>query len=99
MDHRMNVRPAITAEELLAEAVKRRNDALIALDLAWARRMIAPFDPNASDLTLLVAMHKARYNIPAIPEALRHESAAWLRARNLSDIHGLPLLPPGQLPA
>ena len=89
-------------KETLAAFVRERDAALIALDLQWARRtilLISPADGNVSDLTLLCAMHRARYNIVTIPDALRHESAAWLRERGLTDICGMPLLPPGQLPA
>jgi hypothetical protein len=83
--------------ELLAEGVRRRDAALIALDMTWARN-VSPFHVYFDDLALLAGMHKVRYNIVTIPEALRHESAAWLRANGFSDIKGLPLLPPGQLP-
>lgn len=79
----------------LAAMLRRRDAALIALDLNWARSVMGH---HASALTLLAGMHKARYNIPAIPDALRHESAAWLRAHDMTDLHGIPLLPPGQLP-
>jgi hypothetical protein len=86
----------MSMNQLDLESLQReRHAALIALDLGWARQQAyGPVDGFA----LLAGMHKARYNIPSIPAALRHESAAWLRARGLSDIHGVPLLPPGQLP-
>lgn len=82
--------------ERIAAMIRERDNALIALDLTWARNVIGH---HAHDLSLLAAMHKARYNIPSIPDALRHESAEWLRAHKMSDLFGVPLLPPGQLPA
>lgn len=82
-------------DEELAEFMRERDKALIALDIGWARQMIGRID---DDFMLLVAMHRARYNIPSIPDALRHESAAWLRAHDMADIEGVPLLPPGELP-
>ena len=81
--------------ERIATMIRERNNALIALDLTWARNVMGH---HAHDLTLLAAMHKARYDIPSIPDALRHESAAWLRAHKMTGMFGMPLLPPGQLP-
>jgi len=72
-----------------------RIKALRALDVVWARRE-AP--AASSDEVLLVALHKARYRCRQIQDDLRHESAAWLRAHGFGDLHGEPLLPPGELP-
>jgi hypothetical protein len=72
-----------------------RNAALRTLDLAWAR---ANAPRVASDAALLVSMHKTRYNVTEIEDALRLESGEWLRERGMRSLHGLPLLPPGQLP-
>lgn len=74
-----------------------RDAALIAMDVERMRKLMG-MPEHARPLALLAGMHKARYNIPSIPAELRHESAAWLRAHGLTDIHGIPLLPPGQLP-
>lgn len=74
---------------------QQRNKALIALDLDWARTQ----GPNApDDFTVLAAMHKARYDCCDIPAELRHESGNWLRARGMSRLGGLELLPEGVLP-
>lgn len=73
---------------------KHRNDALRSLDLSWARQHF----PNADDETLLISLHKARYVCTDIEPHMRHASAEWLRARNLHDLYGLDLLPPGELP-
>ena len=71
-----------------------RHAALTALDMAWARKLI----PNASsDDVLLAAMHKARYEIPSLPDELRHESRRWLEERSLSRFGKLPWPPAGQL--
>ena len=85
-------------EEQIAALTKQRDQALCTLDLKWARRMIAPFDPHVTDFVLLTAMHKVRYDTPRLPEALRHESGEWLRANGMKCLFGLPLLPPGELP-
>jgi hypothetical protein len=82
------------ADELQAFR-RERNQALRTLDLAWARGLI----PGGNEEALLVALHKVRYHCAAIEPALRIESAEWLRTRGLHDLGGLPLLPPGELPA
>lgn len=70
--------------------------ALAELDLEWARVQI-PRQVN-DDYALLVGLHKARYECRKLAAALRHESAEWLRERNFRGMHGLELLPKGQLP-
>jgi len=70
-----------------------RNKAFIELDLEFARRMVGQRD----DLTLLMALHKARYDCTQIPDKYRHESAQWLRKRGLGAMFR-PLLPEGELP-
>lgn len=75
--------------------VRRRDEALRILDITWARSMLPSV---VSDEALLMALHKTRYNAPAIEEKLRLESGEWLRSRGFSDVGGMPLLPPGQLP-
>jgi hypothetical protein len=75
--------------------LRERDVALITLDMEWARNAMGR---DICDAALLAGMHKARYNIPGLPDAVRHRSAEWLRERGLPDINGVPLLPPGQLP-
>lgn len=73
---------------------------LIELDLAAARRMVPcmPDGTPMSDDGLLAGLHKTRYHVVALPRALRLASAEWLRANGYSDLRGIPLLPPGELP-
>ena len=80
----------------IAAWMVERDRALIALDLTWAGRKLDL--PEADDFVLLIAMHKARYNIPSIPAALRRESATWLRYHGLCDYDDVPLLPIRQYP-
>lgn len=72
-----------------------RNRALETLDLGWAREVLGK---GATDEVLTIALHKSRYECKAIADPLRHESAAWLRARGFGGLTG-PLLPAGELPA
>ena len=53
---------------------------------------------EAPDYTILMSLHKARYENMHIPEPLRHQSGTWLRKRGLSRLNGMPILPEGQLP-
>jgi hypothetical protein len=79
----------------LAKFLAARDKALTLLDMKWARKML----PGASDdLVLLITMHKTRYNCPTIATPLRLESAEWLRAGGFKDLHGIELLPRGELP-
>ena len=80
--------------EDIAAYVAERNAALTAMDMEWARRQC----PDLDDVPLLWGMHKARYECLHIDAALRHESAAFLRANNLKRYCGAPLLPEGELP-
>lgn len=72
-----------------------RNEALMKLDMDWARRM-APNGPD--DEYRLIGMHKARYHCVDLPAEFRHASAAWLRERGLKGLRGAPILPEGELP-
>lgn len=74
-------------DDWFSEFVAVRNKALATLDMDFARSMIG--DPSADDETLLAAMHKARFEVPDMPDALRHESRRWLEA------HGMGRLRPG----
>ena len=71
-----------------------RNEALMSLDMDFARRMA----PSGSDEARLIGMHKARYHCTDLPAEFRHTSAAWLRERGLKGFHGEPTLPEGELP-
>lgn len=67
---------------------------LRALDLEWAR---AETPGPWTDDELLASLHRARYYCEQLEPELRHESARWLRARNLRGWDE-PLLPEGELP-
>jgi hypothetical protein len=71
-----------------------RNEALMNLDMDWARR-VAPHGPDEGRL---IGMHKARYHCVDLPAEFRHGSAAWLRERGLHGLYGEPILPEGELP-
>jgi hypothetical protein len=80
---------------ILDAAMAERDQALMTLDMEYARR----FMPGASsDFVRLAAMHKVRYEITTMPRELRHESGAWLREMGYGRQCGLDLLPEGQLP-
>lgn len=74
--------------------IKQRNKALILLDLDWAAKQMGRSDKDF----LLLVMHKARYECTGISIHLRNESGEWLRKGGHTRMHGLPLLPPGDLP-
>lgn len=83
-------------EDDVEQFIRQRDAALIALDIGWARK----FMPGASsDDVRLMAMHKARYELPHLPAEVRHASSDWLRARGHGRMNGAPLLPEGRLPA
>ena len=72
-----------------------RNTALLALDMAWARRML----PKASnDIVLLMALHKGRYECVDLPDEPRRESGAWLLKEGLTRMDGSAVLLNGELP-
>jgi hypothetical protein len=71
-----------------------RNVTLRALDVDHMQALF----PSVPAEILLGALHKARYDCTDIEDALRLESAEWLRARGLNAMGGVPLLPPGELP-
>jgi hypothetical protein len=81
-------------DEELENFLAARNAALMTLNLEWARAVT----PGLGDDVLLVGMHKTRYDCTAIPDALRLESAEWLRKRGYRAIGGVPLAAPGELP-
>ena len=74
---------------------RARNKALRTLDMRWARREALP-DKPPNDV-LLAALHKARYQCPAIEVELRMESGRWLLAHGMQGIDGA-IPPDGGLP-
>ena len=77
-----------------------RNKALTELDMEWmASFMVASGVDNPDPEAILLAAHRARYHILGIGEEHRHASAKWLRDNGYTDLHGMPLLPEGQLPS
>ena len=83
----------------LDEELSRFNDemtqVLIDLDLVQARKFLTR---DLTDEIILVSLHRARVHATTVPYQLRLESVEWLRARNIADLTGGPLPPPGQLP-
>ena len=68
--------------------LKDRHTALLTLDMDYARSLM----PEASgDDVRLAAMHKARHASTDMPQRLREESAAYLKAQGLTGLNGLPL--------
>lgn len=65
-----------------------RNRILVEWDIDAA---VALMGPTASRLGVIVWMHKARINLPHLPEDLRQESLDWLRANGFKDYGGSPL--------
>lgn len=74
--------------------IKERDEALRTLDISFARRDV----PDASDEVLSTVIHMARYLCTSIEAALRLESGEYLRAHGITQIDGIELLPPGELP-
>lgn len=69
---------------------QRRNLALAELDLEWAR---VATRGHLTDVGLLAALHRARFDCIDMPEALRLESAAWLQAQGFKDTDNADILP------
>ena len=79
----------------LADYVKERDAALIALDMDWAKANM----PKASHPDVyLVALHKARYECTHIARDLRIASYKYLKLRHYKRLTGDDLLPYGELP-
>lgn len=70
----------------LEQFIDERTAALVALDINYARKRAPHLDTH----TLLVGMHKARYECAAIDPLLRHESGEWLKERGYQRLYGLP---------
>lgn len=78
---------------------RERNEMLRTLDIDAARNNIrgAGFLPPC-DETLLLSLHKARYDCADIADELRLESGEWLRERGYGAMQGRDLEPRGKLP-
>jgi len=72
-----------------------RNEALVNLDIAWARKKVPQ---ETSDAVVLAALHKARVECTDLPPEQRIASAEWLRHRGLRRLGGLEIPPPEVLP-
>jgi hypothetical protein len=81
------------------KAVKARNRAYMAMDLAYFRRINLAVDgpQPSSEEVLLASIHKARYECTGIPDSYRHESRDWLEQHGLTRYRGLPWPPEGML--
>lgn len=82
----------------MGEWREKRNRALLALDLDWARTHALVMGRNPPEATLLMALHKARVICTDLPQAARHASMAWLKERDLAARQGEPWPPDGSLP-
>lgn len=74
----------------------KKLEAFRVLDMEWAEKQMLPH--KLHPYSLLVGLHKARYECPMLEASYRHESAEWLRERGFKGMYDLPLLPRGQLP-
>ncbi|OYZ79714.1 MAG: hypothetical protein B7Y09_09330 [Polaromonas sp. 24-63-21] len=72
----------------------RRDAALRAMDVAAFQRECPDCPADVAE----IAMHKARYELPSMPRALRLESGEWLRARGYGRLKRGDILPAGELP-
>lgn len=68
----------------LKDFIKKRDQALIALDLDWARELLSR--PKADEQTLLIALHKARLGSKGVPESYKKESRQWLKELGYQDV-------------
>jgi hypothetical protein len=81
--------------ESVEEFITERNEAYRKLDLAWARQRCGG---PVADETLLISLHKARYECTGIEAGLRQESRKWLEANNYGRMGQLPWPPAEELP-
>jgi hypothetical protein len=77
--------------------IDERNAAMLNLDIAWARANAPVWLAPPDDETLLISLHKARYQCPVLPAEARHASAKFLRDGGHL-VWGMEILPEGQLP-
>lgn len=79
----------------IKEFVKRRDKALIELDMEYAREMMAD---ATNDEVRLISLHKARYECTNIADDLRLESGQWLLERRYKRMTGEDILVDDMLP-
>lgn len=84
-------------EKRAKKFLKLRNRALTNLDVKLARRL-ANYSKKINDETILIALHKSRYEATDLPAKLRLESRDWLKAKNLSRMVPEDFLPGDELP-
>lgn len=77
----------MTENEIMFEAIKT-------LNLDFAKGIF----PEAKEETLLIALHKSRYELRSMPDDLRKESGDWLRERGYGRLGLGAILPDGELP-
>lgn len=81
--------------EALAVELAARNRAFETDDYAWARRMM----PNASsEVVVVMAFHKARYECRAVSAAKRRESQHWMIENHVRRMTGEFVVPGEPLP-
>lgn len=80
----------------IKQFVYDRDTALSNMDTDWVRATSKSLK-DASDLVVLMTIHKARYEATGIEASLRHESRRWLQRRGLRRLVGK-FLPDDQLP-
>lgn len=87
----------IEAEIRAWKAQRRRM--LMTMDTTLGRALIQQgHGASPTEDVILTAMHKARYEVPDIPDELRHESREWLESRGHDRLSGIPWPPKGKLP-
>jgi hypothetical protein len=74
--------------------LEERNAALRSLNIEWARKQ----SPNLPESSLLMALHKVRYECIDMPDELRQQSRAWLEVRKLGRMYGMGFSADGSLP-
>lgn len=83
----------------IEEYIAARNKALVELDVEWGRASISAISGGYVDeQVIMAALHKARYEVPAIPPTLRRESREWLEAHGFSRLLGQPWPEGDELP-
>lgn len=84
--------------------IKARDQALLNLDVEYAKREVMPdippevFADLGGDEFVLSCLHKARYELTSMPPEARCASREWLEARGLSRLRNLPWSEDGSLP-
>lgn len=82
-----------TRDEDVRAYVAERDAAFRRGDIAWVKNLLG----TDSDSLAEAALHKARYEVPAMGKEIREASRKWLEERGLTRMGGLPFPPPGVL--